>query len=135
MAERTIKLLRYATLRECFLKCIGQEDLSDADAKTHFWVGHNGRRGYRIRVDRWLAQNTKVWGWANYRQREIHVYVAPDADVYEVIEVLAHEIGHFQRPRYPFGHDEERKAENYRKVTKTAISMARRLAEGGSNPC
>lgn len=109
------------------MECIGQPDLTDEEAKTHYWVGHDGKRGYRLRIDKWLARDTKAWGWAEYKKRTIHIYVAPDADMYEVIQLLAHEISHFQRPRYPFGHDEGKKARQYERVTKTAIDMAKGL--------
>ena len=126
---KEVKIIRHSTLKECFLKCIDKPELTDREAKTHYWVGHNGRRGYRLRIDRWLARNEKVWGWANYTKKELHVYIADDADIFEVIAMLSHEIGHFQRPRYPFGHDEEKKAETYRKVTLTAINIARDLVK------
>ena len=130
-----IKVKKYITLRECFLACIEKPDLTDEEAKTHYWVGHNGKRGFRVRIDKWLAEDTRVWGWAEYKIRTIHVYVAEDADIFEVIELLSHEIGHFQRPRYPFGHDEEKKAEQYRKVTTTAIEMAKTLTrQAGIQP-
>ena len=122
-----IKVVRYKTLRECFLKCIDKPDLTDEEAKVHCWVGHNGKRGYRIRVDKWLAKDTKVWGWVEYKTRTLHLFISEDADIFELIELLSHEIGHFQRPRYPFGHDEEKKAEQYRKVTTTAIDIAKGL--------
>lgn len=122
-----IKITRYKNLRECFLLCIDKPEITEEEAKTHYWVGHNGKRGSRIRIDKWLAKNTKVWGWCEYKKRHIHIYIAPDADIFEVIELLSHELGHFQRPRYPFGHDEEKKAEQYRSVTTTAINMAKDL--------
>ncbi|MEN6464516.1 MAG: hypothetical protein ABFD62_04980 [Syntrophaceae bacterium] len=124
-----IKIVRYDSLRACFLNCIDKQDLTDEEAKRHFWVGHNGKRGFRIRIDKWLARKEKVWGWANYKKRELHIYVAADADIFEVIALLSHELGHFQRPRYPFGHDEERKAEQYKMVTATAINMAKELCK------
>ena len=120
-----IKLIKYSTLRECFLNCIEKPYLTPEEAKNHYWVGHNGKRGYRLRIDKWLERDTKVWGWAEYKKKEIHLYASPDADIFEIIATLAHEIGHFQRPRYPFGHDEEKKAEKYRMVTQTAINMAK----------
>ena len=120
-----IKVIRYKTLRECFLLCINKPNITDEEAKTYYWIGHNGKRGYRIRVDKWLARDVKAWAWCEYKKRTIHIYIAPDADIFEVIELLSHEIGHFQRPHYPFGHDEEKKAEQYRSVTTTAINMAK----------
>jgi len=122
-----ITVINYTTLKECFLKCIDKPDLTDEEAKNHYWVGHNGKRGFRIRVDKWLAKETKVWGWAEYSKKTIHVYVASDADIFEVIKVVSHELGHFQRPRYPFGHDEEKKANQYQKITTTAIDIAKTL--------
>ena len=122
-----IKVIRYETLKECFLGCIEKKELTDEDARKNYWVGHNGKRGFRIRVDKWLGRDEKVWAWANYKKREVHIYTADDANVFEIIEVLSHEIGHFQRPRYPFGNDEEKKAEIYRKVTKTAINIAKSI--------
>lgn len=120
-----IKIIRYETLRECFLLCIDKPDITEEETKTHYWIGHNGKRGYRIRIDKWLAKDTKVYGWAEYKKRTIHLYIAPDADIFELIQLLSHELGHFQRPRYPFGHDEEKKAEQYRSVTTTAINIAK----------
>jgi hypothetical protein len=122
-----MKIIRYTTLKECFLKMIGKEDISDGEIESHYWVGHDGKRGFRLKIDKWLRSDPKVWGWADYQKKTIHVFVDPGADIFEVITLLSHEIGHFQRPRYPFGHDEERKAEQYRKVTQTAINLAKEI--------
>jgi hypothetical protein len=120
-----IKVVRYDTLRECFLKCVNLEGISEEDAKNRFWVGHNGKRGFRIRIDRWLSSGVKQWGWIDYRSRTLHLYIALDADIFDVIAMISHEVGHFKLPRYPFGHDEEKKAETYRNVTQTAINIAK----------
>lgn len=121
------KLIKHKTLRECFLAYIQEPNLTDEEAKKHYWVGNNGRRGFRIRVDKWLASDVKCWGWASYKEKEVHVWASPEVTALDLIPLLCHELGHLQRPRYPFGFDEEKKASIYGKVAATAVEMAKEL--------
>jgi hypothetical protein len=121
------EVIKYDNLRECFLLFLNKPDMTDEECRTHYWVGHNGTRPYRIRIDKWLASNPKVWGWCEHKARTIHIYVSPEADIFDVITMMAHELGHMQRPRYPIDSDEEKKAANYEKVTKTAIDIAKEM--------
>jgi hypothetical protein len=118
-----IKLKTYSTLLECFEEFIGKK-VGPEEEKINYWVGHDGKKPFRIRFDKWLKTTRKCWGWTEYKTRTIHLWADKDCPHNELVVALAHEIGHFQRPRYFIKADEEKKASLYELVTRTALEMA-----------
>lgn len=117
-----INVIRYDTLLECFEAFIGKKvDLDEAS--KNYWVGHDGHKEFKIRFDKWLKTTRKCWGWAEYSKRKLHIWISNNCSKDEVIILLSHELGHFQRPRYLIKADEEKKASLFEKVTRTAIDI------------
>ena len=131
MAARPITINRYLTLDECFRVFLRdtEEEFRTRDLSRSFWCGSNGRRGYRKNVKRWIDSKPPAWGWAEYGTRTIHVYVADDCPMDRAVALIAHEIGHLMKPRPKDKVMEERKAEKYATVAKTAFDMAQKILE------
>jgi len=111
MPVKPIKIERYNTLKECFMEFMGWESINDEDLKKSYWCGHNGSRPFRINAAKWLADpKKKCWGWANFKSKTIHMWVADDCEQEELIGLLAHEAAHLRRPRYKDKQEEEKKA-------------------------
>ncbi len=123
-----VKVVTYESLASCFEEYAGIR-VEDMDTSRHYWVGHDGHRSFRIRMDKWLKTNRKCWGWVSYSNRTIHLWLSPDCSMVDLAYLLGHELGHMQRPRYPIKSDEEKKAGMYGVVTMTAVKMAEELIE------
>jgi len=123
-----VKVIRYQSLGECFEALTG-EKIDPSKTKREYWVGHNGRKTFRIRMDKWLNTERKCWGWVEYRRRTIHIWIGDGCSKDELAVVISHELGHLQKPRYLLKQDEEKKASTYADVTRLALSMSSEMLE------
>jgi hypothetical protein len=119
-----IKVVRHDTLRDCFEAFIGRS-MDDEDIKLGYWAGHDGTKPFKIKLSKFMQTTRLCWGWSSYHDRIIHLWKTDDCPEIELLSLLAHEIGHFQRPRYQMKDDEEKKASIYERVAKTAYEMMR----------
>lgn len=129
--KREITVKRYLTLAECF-RAWGrwtESEFAEIDQSKHYWCGNDGHRPYRKNVKKWFDSNPKAWGWAEFRKRMIHVYIADDCPLEVAVSLIAHEIGHLRLPRPKDKMLEERKAERYAVVARTAVEMASKILE------
>jgi hypothetical protein len=110
--KKTVKVIRYDTLTDCFQAFIGFDCSVEEEARNHYWCGHNGIHPYRVNVWRWLNTYKHLsWGWAEYKTKTIHMWMADDCPVAEMVRLFAHEVAHLRLPR-PYKDDraEELKA-------------------------
>jgi len=116
-----IRVVRYPSVAECYTACFG-------DNKFASGFGGDGKR-FKIKRSVWLAKIRRFgcWGFANFKGREIHVWVGRGCKKERVIEMLAHELGHFERPRYRDKGKEEVKAVKYGTAAKTAYLVSEGL--------
>lgn len=71
-----------------------------------------------------------TWGFCR-NKKEIHVWVDKKvASKRSIVRLLAHEIGHKQRPFHRLSSKEEDKAESYAAVALTAYDIMEHLVEG-----
>jgi len=126
-----IKVRKYDDLKECiaaYFECDvdeipSQEGMwywSDADGTRHSWT-----------MDDALSHIMKknCWSWVDDKEI-IHIWYAPEVERYTLISVLAHELGHIERPYHRDRFAEEQKAAKYERVAETAMDIARDLLEG-----
>ena len=123
-----IKIVRYETLKEC-LEALGV----DPDTKGYWeWADANGTRHkerYGKAIDK--IRKFKCWGWADkgYGKREVHVWIGKRATLKDVVSLLAHEMGHLERPFHDTRFAEETKAAKYERVAFNALGAAQELLE------
>jgi hypothetical protein len=88
---------------------MGWEDDTPLDGV--YWCGYDRSSPYRINVARWLDRSeSRSWGFAVYRKREVHVYAPRSCSDSDLIETISHEVAHLRKPRYQDKRLEEKKA-------------------------
>jgi len=119
--KKPITIIRYDSLKECFLSFIEGDEVGDND----YWEGYDGGRKFRVNVKKWLNKcKRKCWGWADYKPKTIHIWVDIDCPIEDSIEMLAHESAHLRRPRYKNKMEEEKKANRSGEDAKFAYNAA-----------
>ena len=123
---KKIKVIRYETLKEC-LEALGV----DPDTKGYWeWADADGiphKERYGKAIDK--IRKFKCWGWADKGKgkREVHVWIGKRATLDDVGKLLAHEIGHLERPFHYTRFAEETKAAKYERVAEIALEAAQEL--------
>lgn len=92
-----------------------------------FYDQHGKRHRWSMARTLRSCRTWGTWGWAQGKRR-VHLWIAPYAEFNEIVRLLAHEIGHTQKPHLPPAR-EEQKAAKYETVALLAVKMARRLAK------
>lgn len=124
-----ISVLTYDTLEEClaaFLNC----EVDELHSKKP-WVWEQDGRVTVWGMRRMIRCRKKegTWGFCE-NKGNIHVWVASHAKPVSILRLLAHEIGHRQRPFKRNNFAEERKAEVYADVTVSAFEIMETILEG-----
>lgn len=118
-----MKMVRYETKKEC-LEALG----IDSNTKGYWeWADADGtkhREHYKHAIN--TLKKRACWGWVENKET-IHIWIGKKAKLDEVIEVLAHEIGHAQRPFHRNVFSEETKASKYAQTAVTALNAATEL--------
>lgn len=120
----SVHVCRHDTLESCmagFFNCgeselLGMPKFEFEDSKGRFTVWPV-RRVLRVRKKR------GTWGWVE-NKGDIHIWVAPHAPFIKVLRLLAHELGHKERPYFKASITEERKAEQFADVAMMAYTIA-----------
>lgn len=120
--SRNLKITRYRTLREC-LAAFG---LRPDDKGWWKWMDASGKK-HRMSYSRSIEKIKEkgYWGFID-NKRTIHVWARTRTPMADVVGLLAHEIGHAQKP-YHRTLLEEEKASKYELVAKSAYLAARDL--------
>lgn len=99
--RKPILIIRYDTLKECFLAFMRRGSITDDELKKERWTGYSGGRKFNISVWKWLNNHElKCWGYANCKTKTIHLWVDKDCKTDELIQLLAHEFAHLRQPKF-----------------------------------
>ena len=129
MVDHVIQLIVYDTLLECmaaFFDC----DTSEVQKQEGVWEwadwdGEQHSQSTREAISTILKER-KVWGWVEEKSI-VHLRKDEEATQKEILNVLAHEIGHTHRPYHKDSFKEEQKAEKYAEVATLAFDMMNSL--------
>ena len=119
----------YDTIETCIAAFYGCEEGEIHDQEKWTWE-HNGK--ITVWGMRRMIRSRKqcgTWGWCEHITKDLHVWVADYAEPKCVIRLLAHEIGHRQRPYKRDNFAEERKASLYEDVALTAFEIMEDIME------
>jgi len=124
MSDKTIQLVVYDTLINCmaaYLEC----EISEVEKAEGFWEwadwdGEKHSMPMQEAITEIKENNT--WGWLEDKHI-MHVWIGREAEPKEIIELLAHELGHSHRPYHKDTFKEEQKAGKYAEVAGTAYEM------------
>ena len=121
-----LHIVRYRTARECIAAFHGcrVSELPKAGRWTFFDRQGKARR-LSVKACYKEMQRRGCWGWVRSK-RTLHLWVSSRAKLSEVVALLAHEIGHCERPFLSRG-KEEQKAARYEYVAQSAIEMLTKL--------
>ena len=118
-----VRVVHYATLRECM------EAYYRGPVPAHgTWIGYDRNRKPYRRTMRWIMRahrRRRCWAWVE-NQHIIHIWTTRETSMRELVRVLAHEIGHTEKP-YMRRDREEAKAAQYEFVALTAYDIASQL--------
>ena len=124
--KKPITIVRYNSLKDCFMSFIEDNEISDND----YWEGYNGGRKFRVNVKKWLNNcKRKCWGWADYKPKTIHIWIDKECSIEELIGILAHEASHLRQPRYKNKMEEEKKANRAGEDAKFAYQSAIKIKD------
>src|SRR3990170_330521 len=91
-----IEIIRHPTLKSC-LKEYGL----DPNSKGYWeWADADGTKHRTKKGTAYSSiQKRKCWGWTEDKKR-IHVWIGKKANLLDIVDLLAHEFGHTNRPFY-----------------------------------
>ena len=123
MTKKPIQIIRHSTLREC-LKAYG----IPANAQGYWkWADADGtNHKTKNSTALSLIKRRTCWGWTEDK-KVIHVWIGKRATLVDIVGLLAHEMGHIQRPFRANVYDEEQKAAIYASVALGALSAAEEM--------
>lgn len=119
-------IVRYKTFSKAMTACFGPRQI------IHAWDGDGP---YEMTRKQFMSarRHAKCWGFANFDTKTIHLWVGYGCTRDHLISLLAHELGHMERPRPRDKQKEEAKAITFARVALTAHKMMVELLEGGGN--
>jgi hypothetical protein len=127
MKRKPVEIIRHRTLNSCLAAFHGCK-VSELP-KRGYWTFHN-RQGKRVRLSVGACMRDMrkrgCWGWV-LGKRWIHLWVSGRATMPEAISLIAHELGHCEKPNFGHGAREEQKAAKYEDVARRAEELAWRL--------
>lgn len=121
-----LDVFRYDTLEACMAAFYGCTEIGLLDQPRTRWE-HKGRE--TVWPIRRVIRNRKkigTWGWAE-NKKAIHVWITKEASMQSVIHLVAHELGHLERPYRMDKFEEERKAVKYSEVATLAFEISEDL--------
>ena len=129
MADPVIQLIVYDTLLECmaaFFDCDASE-VQEQEGVWEWadWDGERHTESAKEVISTILAES-KVWAWVENKSI-VHLWKDKEATQKQILNVLAHEIGHTHRPYHKDSFKEEQKAEKYAEVASLAFDMMKDL--------
>ena len=114
------EIVRYKTLDAC-MKAFGVEGLG------HWkWMDADGKL-FTMSLKEMKAKSRKrrCWAWVENKET-IHLWMGNGCKEETLVRVLAHEMGHMERP-FHRGPIEEQKAAKYERVAMDAYRMAKKI--------
>ena len=123
MKQNDLTVIRHATLRACmaeFLRC----DLDEVESQdgTWIWGDYDGEHSMPMKEAISKILSSRVWGWLEGKDT-MHIWFAKNVDPRRLIAVIAHEMGHSNRPYHRDTVREEQKASRYEWVAFTAFDI------------
>jgi hypothetical protein len=114
-----VKKVRYETLKDCITAFLGNQPGVTIDT-----VGEWVTSKERMTMKEMIARHTEIgcWGWCENKEI-IHLWVGEHADILNVINLIAHEVGHTMRPWHKDHLAEEDKACRYGDVARDALML------------
>jgi uncharacterized protein YjaZ len=124
--NNSLKIIQYKTIKECLEAFYFNTPLDQVPDGFFCYQDADGNE-FSIAKDKAIEMIKKrnAWGWVENKEI-IHIFIKKKAPMLEVVEMLAHEIGHLQRPFHK-SLKEEKKANLYAKVAVTALAIALEL--------
>jgi len=116
------KIAQYRSLISCmaaFFRCPPSKIPTRGN-----WEGYdrNGRKVRRsMKEVLRLHRDRGCWGWVEHH-RTLHLWVSRKASFSEAVALVAHELGHLERP-WGHGSREEKKAARYEAVAQNAVDL------------
>lgn len=132
MTDPSIKLVRHDNILDCMAAYF---ECSVPELKTlkgdWTWMDEDGQihsKPMKAALTT-LVIERKVWGWLDDR-RVLNIWVSEKAEPWQVLRVMAHELGHCLKPFYKNNLREEKKAAKYAKVATKAFVLMEELMGG-----
>ncbi len=133
-----IKVVPYESLEDCMLACFYEFDTMDELLNGRWeWYDQDNDRNRVWSMRRVLRNRRKIgtWGFC-HNKKEIHIWISDHATPKSILKLIAHEIGHMQRPFKKKSILEEKKAMVYADVALTAFEIMEKLInDKKSNKC
>jgi uncharacterized protein YjaZ len=123
-----IEIIRHETLEECVAKFYNCEESEIYKFKVTF-ENTNGSSVWPVRRMIRVRKKRGTWGWVE-NKGAIHIWVSEKAPMHRIIRLLAHELGHKEKPYYKNRIQEERKAEKYADAAVASYNIACDIMEG-----
>lgn len=123
MKQNDLTVIRYATSRACmaeFLDC-EVDEVEDQDG-TWIWGDYDGEHSMPMKEAISKILSSRVWGWLGNKDT-MHIWFAKNVDPKRLMAVIAHELGHSNRPWHRDTVREEQKASLYEEVAGTAFEI------------
>ena len=123
LKRREFHVVRYRTLRDCLAEYFGCKP-AEVPKRGHWhWTDMDGKR-HKDTMAKTMRRmrNRGCWGWCEGKAK-IHVWINSRCKPIDAIALIAHEIGHTQKPFRVTSDAEERKANTYESVAKGAIQV------------
>lgn len=123
MKQNDLLVIRHKTLRDCmadFLDCEVTE-VEDQDG-TWIWGDHDGEHSMPMKEAVSKILSSRVWAWLGDKDT-MHLWFAKNVDPKRLTAVIAHELGHSERPWHRDTIQEEQKASRYERVAGTAFEI------------
>jgi hypothetical protein len=123
-----IKVKRYRT----YLQCLAAYHGCRPSEVPHsgYWEYHDGKRMRRTSQKiciRWI-RSRGCWGWCEGK-KVIHLWFTRKAKFEDVISLIAHELGHIQKP-WGTRAKEEKKANLFEFVARDAVKIYKAILSG-----
>lgn len=123
MGRLLMEVIWYKTANKC-LAAFHQCKVSELPSKG--WWEYCDRNGEQCRMSVKEAKeeiNKKgCWGWCENKET-LHLWISSRASLLDAIELIAHELGHCERPYYFSSSKEEKKASVFGKVAYDALNI------------
>ena len=117
-----IIVIPYATLEACMAAFYGCAESELLQQGPFIWENDDGPCVWPIRRLIRVRKKWGTWGWCE-QKKTIHVWISPEAEEHKIIELLAHELGHTEKPFHKTMQKEETKACRYAVIAQRAYKM------------
>ena len=123
MTPLPIRVIRYRTLASCLASFHNCRPSELPRRGAWEWYDRDGRKVRKsvARATRYCRERG-CWGWVS-NHKTLHLWISSKAQFSEIIGLIAHELGHCEKP-CGHGAREEKKAARYERVAEGAVKLA-----------